>query len=140
MSGLPDWLRAHLANIGADNPDGVTRSARLGTCRDCGRRVIRGLDDDRCAMAATADPHEIDAAGEYLALRIGLATYSLRRTTSASGKAAWNIDPRTRWVIEGGKPGAVVAQHRCGIAIPPAAQSRLPAWHAPRPAADHPPF
>jgi hypothetical protein len=140
MSSLPEWLRAHLTDIGADNPDGIARGARMSTCPSCGRRVLRGLDDDRCAMVATADPHEIDEVGEYLALRIGLLTYSLRRATNSSGKATWNLDPRTQWAIAGGRNAAVVAEHRCGMSIPPAAQPRLFVLCAPKPNTNTPPF
>lgn len=130
MTDLPDWLRAQLIDAGHIHPDGFTRIARYGRCRDCGHPVLRGLDDDRCAWAVTTDPHEIDPAGECLALAIGLRTFTLRRYMSGSGKSGWSLDPRYPAAIEAGMPIPVVAQHRCGISIPPAPNPKLPAMQA----------
>lgn len=136
-----DWLIAHLQAIGAHNPDGVSRAARPTRCPDCRRHVLRGLDDDRCAGVAVVDPHDIDHLGEFLALRIGLHTYSLRRGTNSTGKAQWNIDPRYPAEIRAGQEYPVLAQHRCGMAIPPAATSRLtPPPTRPAITDDQPPF
>lgn len=132
----PDWLRAHLADLGLDNPDGISRAAHLAACPDCGRRVLRGLDDDRCAGVATVDPDEIDHIGEYLALKIGLLTYSIRRSASAGGKRQWNLDWRSHQETRFTPNAPVVAQHKCGMKIPPAANPiGIPA-PPPHPAAD----
>lgn len=138
---LPERLTAHLVAIGQHNPDGVSRSARLTRCADCGRPVLAGLDGDIAAWAVKCDPHEIDTRGELVALALNLRTYTLTRATNSSGKATWNLDPRDQWAIRAGQRTALVAQHRCGIAIPAATQSRLPAWVNRRTATtDRPPF
>lgn len=136
------WLAQHLRDCGYANDDGIGRSARTGRCEQCRAEVVRGLDGDRCAMAAVADPHEIDALGEYLALRIGLITYSLRNSYSPKGKQIWVIDPRFQWEIAAGDQRPVLAQHRCGLQIPPAKQSRIPEPRriAPLPLDGSPPF
>lgn len=126
MSGLPDWLRQQLIDSGHIDPRGYTRTARYGTCDRCGRGVLRGLDDDRCAWHVTADPHEIDPAGEMLAFALGLRTFTLRKYNSGKG-SGWSLDPRYPAAIEKGMTTPVVAQHRCGISIPPAATALLPA-------------
>lgn len=140
VTGLPAWLVAHLQAVGRHNPDGAARAARHRRCTRCTRPILAGLDGDRAAMTVECDPTEIDTTGELLALALNLRTYTLTRATNSSGKATWNIDPRDRWQIRAGQRTALVAEHRCGIAIPPAAHSRLPAWMTPRPASSAPPF
>lgn len=127
MNGLPEWLEAHLKATGRFNADGVARSARLRNCPDCGAKVLRGLDGDRAAFPVICDPHEIDANGETVALMCGLRTYSLTRSGTASGMA-WNLDARLPAVVAAEQRTAVVAQHRCGMAVPPSGRSFLPAW------------
>lgn len=134
-------LLAVLAQSGHLDPDGVHRAARPDTCPDCRRPVLTGLDAERCATVAHADPHEIDAMGEFLARRIGLMTYNLSRGFSKKGKRQWTLDSRMICMIEAPRRTAVVAAHRCGIAIPPAKVTFLSA--RPRPArsgSDGPPF
>ena len=128
MTGLPAWLLAHLEATGRHNTDGIARAARYQRCVDCRRAVLTGLDADRAALPAECDPTEIDTRGELVALALGLRTYTLTRATNSSGKTAWNLDRRDQWQIRAGQRTAIVAQHRCGIAIPPAARSHLPAW------------
>jgi hypothetical protein len=120
---LPEWL---VAKLRAENPDGVTRGARLGTCERCRRPVLRGLDDDRCAMAVEADPFEVDRFGEYLALARGLRTFHLARRFNSAGAARWEIDPRTQWSIAvERKRYPVIPQHRCGVILPAIANGML---------------
>lgn len=142
MSGLPGWLVAHLIATGHHNADGISRAARLTRCANCGRGVLLGLNGDRAGYPAKCDPHEIDTRGELVALALGLRTYMLTRSVNSAGKGIWNLDPRNPWAIRAGQRTALVAQHRCGIAIPPATESHLPAWldRAARPAPDQPPF
>lgn len=139
-NGLPAWLQAHLEAVGVANKDGVARGARLTRCSQCGRAVLSGLDGDVAGFPAVCDPTEIDTHGELVALALNLRTYTLTRATKSNGKSTWNLDPRDQWGIRAGQRTALVAQHRCGIAIPPAAVSRLPAWLNPRPIDDTPPF
>lgn len=139
MTGLPEWLIAHLDTTGRRNADGIGRSASLTRCRGCGRRVLAGLDGDLAAGAVMCDPHEIDVRGELLALALNLRTYMLSRATTSAGKATWNLDPRNQWAIAAGQRTALVAAHRCGIAIPPAATTWLPTLtYSPTP--EHPNF
>lgn len=142
MPRLPEWLIAHLQATGRHNADGVTRSARLTRCPKCSRAVLSGLDSDTAGFPVMCDPHEIDTNGELVALALNLRTYTLTRAMTSSGKSAWNLDPREACGIRAGQRTALVAQHRCGIAIPPAAVSHLPAWLTRRaqPVPADPPF
>lgn len=134
---LPEWL---VAKLRADNPDGVTRAARLGTCERCRRPVLRGLDDDRCAMAVEADPFEVDRFGEYLALARGLRTFHLARRFGNSGSARWEIDPRNQWSIESTrKRYPVIPQHHCAIILPAVADGMLARLKPPSSDYDGPP-
>lgn len=140
MTRLPDWLVAHLADTGRGNPDGISRAARLSRCDQCRRPVLAGLDGDLAAGAVSCDPNEIDTTGELLALALNLRTYTLTRATTSSGKATWNIDRRYPEAIRAGQRTALVAEHRCGIAIPPARQSRIPGFYASKPLPEIAPF
>jgi hypothetical protein len=139
---LPERLIAHLIATGRHNPDGVHRGARLTHCADCGRPILSGLDGDIAGWAVKCDPHEIDTRGELVALALNLRTFMLTRATNSSGKSIWNLDPRTQWSIAAGQRTAIVAQHRCGIAVPTAAVSHLPIWvtRAATTTTDQPPF
>lgn len=110
---IPTWLADHLRAIGADNPDGVTRAARIGSCRRCQADVIRGLDGDLAAWSATADVAEIDEYGEYLALLAHRMTYNLVRY---SGR--WELNGRGFSQLRHPRRSAVVPAHRCGARIP----------------------
>lgn len=136
---LPEWLVAKLA---ADNPDGYTRAARIGTCPHCRARVLRGLDDERCALAVDVTPVELDHYGEYLALARGLRTYYLTRRMSVSGSSRWEIDPRYPAMIERKERRyAVIPEHRCFIWLPTVTDGMLA--NTRKPAAtptDTPPF
>jgi hypothetical protein len=127
MTALPTWLLEHLNDIGALNADGVSRRARHTACHTCGHRVLRGLDFEPCGAMVECDAHEIDTNGELLALALGLRTYTLTRAATSTGKPGWNLDPRNQWAIAAGQRTPLVAQHRCGIAIPATAHPRLPA-------------
>lgn len=122
--GLPDWLVAHLSEVGQANPDGIRRAARYSRCGRCGRWVLRGLDGDVAAMPIVADPHEIDRHGEMVAILLGLRTFMLTRGKSGKG-SAWNLDARDEWEIAAGQRTPLVAEHRCGIAVPPATRPWL---------------
>jgi Tfp pilus assembly protein PilW len=129
---LPAWLQAQLQDLGHLGADGITRAARMRGCSECGKPILVGLDDDRCAMVAHCDPHEIDAAGEKLAILNGLRTYDLSRGQSSSG-SAWQVSSRYSTAMAALADGApqryaIVAAHRCGVAIPRCAESHLPAW------------
>lgn len=135
-------LLARLALTGQLNADGVNRGARPDTCTGCGRRVLVGLDGDRCALVARTDCHEIDHFGEFLALRLGLCTYSLAISYNAEGKRRWILDPRMVCQIAARRRSAVVSAHRCGLSIPPAKEPFLSGRPQPPPArvSDTPPF
>ena len=118
-------LLARLALTGQYDADGVHRGARVETCPGCRHHILVGLDGDRCAVVARADCHEIDHLGEFLALRLGLCTYSLAYGYNSEGKKRWILDPRMVCQIEARRRSAVVAAHRCGISIPPAKEPFL---------------
>jgi hypothetical protein len=136
---IADWLVSHLQQLGAWNNDGISRAARLHHCGHCGAPVLRGLDGDRAAMVATCQPQDIDHFGEYLALKLGLCTYTVR-TTHIGGKAAVVLDPRYHWDIDAGMREPVVPQHRCGLAIPPVKHSAFELPPNPLPQSIDPPF
>jgi hypothetical protein len=134
---LPDWL---LRKLEAENPDGVTRGARLTRCDTCRAHVLRGLDADRCALATTCTPIALDHLGEYLALTKGLRTYTLARRANTSGNARWEIDPRAQWQIANPhRRYPVIPEHCCGIHLPASSNSPFQRL-APAPTHDHPPF
>ena len=139
MNGLPEWLIESLAARGLHDADGVRRSARLTRCDECHRPVLAGLDDDVAAMPVKCEPHEIDVQGETLALLLGLRTYTLTRRVRAKG-LGWNLDLRDRWAIAGGQRTALLAQHRCDVAMPPAKKLFLPQVGQSTSASDRPPF
>lgn len=111
---IPGWLQEHLRAIGADNPDGITRAARLSRCPLCTAEVLRGLDGDLAAMPAVTDTAEIDEFGEYLALIAGRTTYNLARH---GGR--WELNGRGFSQLRRERKAAVVPAHRCGAKIPP---------------------
>lgn len=137
---IPRWLQTHLEACGRWDADGIRRAVSAAVCPTCKTRVLTGLDDDRCAGPATADPTPLDATGEALALLAGRSTYDLTRRGDR-----YELDLRDPIRIRhrpAGSPGAdVVPAHRCHAASLPAVAS----VHAPRPIAaqgctDEPPF
>ena len=138
MNGLPEWLVASLSARGLHDAEGVRRAARLTRCDECRRPVLAGLDGDLAAMPVQCEPHEIDVQGETLALILGLRTYTLTRKIRAKG-LGWNLDLRDRWAIESGQRTALLAQHRCDVAIPPTQRPFLSRSGGPI-TGDHPPF
>lgn len=139
MSGLPEWLIASLSERGLHDADGVRRHARMTHCDECHRPVLAGLDDDVAAMPVQCEPHEIDLHGETLALLLGLRTYTLTRRIRSKG-LGWNLDLRDRWAITKGQRTALLAQHRCDVAMPPAKKKFLPRAQQVVTANDQPPF
>jgi hypothetical protein len=135
----PRWLTQHLEATGGANPDGVNRSARITRCKDCGHRIIIGLDADKAALPVKADNLEIDELGEALAVISGLTTYALTMRT-VSGQFAWQLDARTVEAIRGGRSHAVVPQHRCGTHLPPAEKPLISPHRNATPADAEPPF
>ena len=138
MNGMPEWLVVHLTAIGRYDTDGVRRGARLSRCSQCRRQVLSGLDGDRCAMAVTCEPYEIDEKGEALALMLGLQTYTLTQTNGAKG-VVWNIDWRASNVLGRSRRYALVAEHRCEMAVPPT-QDQILGRRGPVNAGSAPPF
>lgn len=135
---LPDWL---LRKLEADNPDGVTRAARLTRCPRCRTRTLTGIDDDTCGIAVTVTPIELDHYGEYIALCHGLRTYHLARRFNTSGTPRWELDWRaTTHIASHHRRYPVVAGHRCGLHLPPAETSLLTAMKPAPVHHDEPPF
>lgn len=120
-AGMPQWLESMLRAKGQYNEDGISRAAKIGRCPKCSITVLCGLDGDRAAFPVTCDPYEIDTRGEMVAILLGLRTFMLTRSSRSSG-IAWNLDPRDEWGIAAGQRTPLVAEHRCGIAVPPAAR------------------
>lgn len=110
---IPDWLQRHLTSIGRWDADGVRRTVSATVCR-CGARVLRGLDDDTCALAATVEPDPIDTAGELLAL------LQKRRTFKLGYYGRWELDRRSSIDISAQPAGVVdvLVEHRCNQPFP----------------------
>lgn len=118
---------------------GISRKAHAATCTECDGPLIVGLDGDRLAFTARADPWPIDVHGEVAALLLGRRTWSL---TWAGTR--YELDPRTAIEISATSPDRVevLAEHRCGQRIPPRAAARRPSRfaRAPETFAVDPPF
>lgn len=107
------WLRTYLETTGRANTDGIGRVVRVGLCRDCGAQVVRGLDDEICAIPVTCDPTPIDTLGE------ALATITARRTYDLTGPARRpNLDPRRPDHIRRPRRYPVLVTHLCGQPLP----------------------
>lgn len=126
---IPAWLRRHLADTGV-MVNGVTRTARIRTCRQCGQRVIRALTEEPCATLATCDPDPLSNVGEALALMQGRMTFDL-----AYRAGRLELDLREEDHIKGSPPetpnwwrskGDVLAAHRCHSEPLPTIESRIP--------------
>lgn len=129
-----------MAKRAARSGNASSRAAKPALCRACGRLVLRGLDGDRCALLVECDPHEIDTTGELLALMLNLRTYTLTRSPITSAATGWALDPRYPTAIRRGQRTALVAQHRCGIAIPPTTHKRIDLFDQPPALPEHAPF
>lgn len=103
----PTWM---LPRIHANQ-----RKASAVTCR-CGDPIVTGLDDDQCAMSAAADPYFLTWGGELAAVLEG------RRTYTVLGKALLRRDHYSRLRPS---PFPVLAEHRCGHALPAAWRTPL---------------
>ncbi len=124
---MPDWLVRHLQNIGAMGNDRVGRKVHTRQCRHCRYPILVGLDNDRCALPAYADPLPLSPLGEAVALLSGRSTYALRM-----GLGFCELQRRDRWQIEGTPAGTrldVLASHVCGGGSLPTA----PTVHRPHP-------
>ncbi len=128
---IPTWLQPILEDLGRLDIDGVSRH-----CRTCGHVTIRGLDEDRAALAVTCDPHPLDGMGEVVALMTGRHTYRL------VWRGRYELDHRDQHRITGNPPGPgchVVAEHRCHAPLLPTIPT--PTQPTPKePARGDPPF
>lgn len=133
MSAPPAVLAAAADRSGLDPRQG--RHARAGVCGRCGAPVLRGLDADRCAGQAVADPWPLTPAGEAVAL------LSDRLTYEASGRPL-DLWLRDRWQIASHPADSgllVVAQHVCGAGLEPYRRF-IPPPPPPRTRSSVPPF
>ena len=115
---IPAWLQTILEAKGAWNVDGLSRAARAGYCRRCGRVVFRGLDADRAALSVTADPEPLNVLGEFLALSAGRRTFDLQWR---GGRYELNIREPEHIQADPARPrgkSCVVVEHRCGDVMP----------------------
>ncbi|WP_159622690.1 hypothetical protein [Ruania rhizosphaerae] len=121
----PAWVRHYETTHGT--PPKLSQRARPQRCRDCGRRVLYGLDHHRVAGEATIDPYRATPADEAAAILLHLPTYWL-----AGSIGTWEIEARY-WPHIGFAQFAptptdqqlVVIGHACGK--PPIARAPLPA-------------
>ena len=86
-----------------------SRRANETTCR-CGAIVTAGIDADRCALNAAADPTPLTHRGELLANVAGRRTYAVDHDRRLHRRTAWSLARPAR------EP--VLAEHRCGHPIP----------------------
>lgn len=126
---IPAWLRRHLAETGT-MIDGVTRSARIQTCKRCGRTVIRGFTEEPCSILATCDLAPLSNLGEAIATLQDRMTFDLTYRGSRL-----ELDLRESDHIQGSPPedpgwyrarSDVLAAHRCNTAPLPSIESRIP--------------
>lgn len=97
---LPDLVRASR---------GGGRNTKTGRCTQCRQPVLRGLDEDMCALLVEVDPTPLTPLGEAMALLAGRKTYDLARDTGR-----WQLTRRGRWRITGPRHNTdVVPAHRC---------------------------
>jgi len=78
----------------------------------CQEIVAAALDHWACALTVYLDPWPLSPAGEVEALRAGRRTYQMRE---------WGVRYRNAYRIAGNPPRrgvTVLAEHRCGEAIP----------------------
>lgn len=108
------------------------RGVRAGWCA-CGAPILRGLDDDVCALTVVVDPTPLTATGEAIARIQGRQTFEIRvrnglhHLASRNASAIQRKPPGTKaWVI-----GLidVVAEHACH-SFPLPSQ---PSVHSPKP-------
>lgn len=135
-----DWLLAHLIRHGYVTETGITRTARIRTCRCCRTPTLAGLDDTTCALDVSCDPTPLTPIGEALALVEGRRTLALHREGNR-----FVLDPREREHITAYPASTrdredVLREHRCHTP-PPAGQLAAPSNYpetAPRPRAGAP--
>lgn len=98
---------------------GVSRKVHARLCSKCGRSMLVGLDDDRCAITARVDPTPLNAVGEASALMNDRPTFALRRIGGE-----YVLDRREAETIAakpaGGDNGCteVLAWHECAAQYP----------------------
>lgn len=93
----------------------ISRQAKYRYCPKCGAIVLRGLDDDYCAVDAVADPTPLTARLEYACYLVGRTTYNAitRGDTFELGARVlrWVRAPELlSW--------PVLPAHRCGATFP----------------------
>jgi hypothetical protein len=136
------WLRDHLIRTGRMTERGITRRARIRTCRRCNADVLAGLDNFTGALEVAADPVPLSPLGEAVALAKGHRTFALHQEAGS-----WVLDRRDDEHIAHHPAGTrthedVVPSHVCGTAWtgPLTAPTRFPETRPPAPTGSTPPF
>lgn len=111
---IPAWVRAHLETTTGDDyaPGAIRRNAKPRPCPHCHSWYLAGLDADRAAFEAHADPLALTAGQELACMLSKRRTYEIHQT----GKEQMEIDYRDRWRISGHPAGGkmnVIAEHVC---------------------------
>ena len=102
---MPDWLVDYLDSQGVlDSATRLTRRARLVRCRQCGAKVLAGLDDLTRPLYCEQFP--TTAPGELQALMGGRRTYTL-----IIGELCLRDEHRIAYRSASGEP--VHAEHQC---------------------------
>ena len=115
MTEFPSWLRDALITRGVLTPSGLGRKWQVRTCRRCKSWILAGLDSHVAALEVQADPVQLTAEGEALALLDGRATYDDGEGSTLSRRLHWHVTGRPA-----GQAHRVLPQHRCGSTIPAA--------------------
>jgi hypothetical protein len=87
----------------------MTRAANPARCRDCGAKILVGIDSHRAGLIAVVDTEPLTRTGELLAVCAGRRVYAQDLHGWLMYRNRWRLRSPTRRVL---------AEHRCGEEIP----------------------
>jgi hypothetical protein len=88
----------------------MSRASIPARCRRCHVDIVVGLDSHLVALLASCDPQPLTRTGELMAVCAGRRVYHLDLNGWLWHRNAWRLRSPAR--------GQVLAEHRCGEAIP----------------------
>lgn len=113
MTATPTWVAGMLAAQGWANYDGVGRRLRVGVCRRCKARVLRGLDADRLGIARQVDPDNLDTLGEAAAILTGRHTYSVWKVGAGGYELHYRAPAHIRATPADHSVKPILGDHQC---------------------------
>lgn len=131
MNAPPHVLRM-LEALGRADTGGVSRRARMATCRGCHQWIVAGLDDEPCGLPTSADPTHLDPVQELQFLLTGKHTFDLIYGPTLQYRDQFRIGPT--------RPFPVLPEHDCEIARVPDRIVIDAFWPVGKEYADDPPF